>query len=117
MIIAEKRYRIEEVGHRGRNNREKEGMKSTENIYRRALEKFGVRAQIGMVFEEMSELQKELCKHMRGKNNIQEITEEIADVEIMIGQMKELFNIGQAVDEEKEWKIRRLKKLLDREDG
>ena len=51
MIIAEKRYRIEEVGHRGRNNREKEGMKSTENIYRRALEKFGVRAQIGMMLK------------------------------------------------------------------
>lgn len=87
-------------------------VKNAESIYKRAIEKFGVGAQIGMVFEEMSELQKELCKYMRGKKNIQEIAEEMADVEIMLGQMKVLFGVDQAVDEEKERKIRRLEKLL-----
>ena len=87
-------------------------MKSTESVYKRALEKFGVGAQIGMVFEEMSELQKELCKYMRGKKNIQEIAEEVADVEIMLGQMRELFDINQLVEEEKGRKIKRLEKLL-----
>ncbi len=87
-------------------------VKSTESVYKRALEKFGVGAQIGMVFEEMSELQKELCKYMRGKKNIQEIAEEVADVEIMLGQMRELFDINQLVEEEKGRKIKRLEKLL-----
>ena len=87
-------------------------MKNAESIYKRAIEKFGVGAQIGMVFEEMSELQKELCKYMRGKKNIQEIAEEMADVEIMLGQMKELFDINQLVEEEKERKLERLEKLL-----
>jgi hypothetical protein len=87
-------------------------VKNAESIYKRAIEKFGVGAQIGMVFEEMSELQKELCKYMRGKKNIQEIAEEMADVEIMLGQMKELFDINQLVEEEKERKLERLEKLL-----
>ncbi len=90
-------------------------MKNAESIYKRAIEKFGVGAQIGMVFEEMSELQKELCKYMRGKKNIQEIAEEMADVEIMLGQMKVLFGVDQAVDEEKERKLERLDGLLDGE--
>ena len=37
-------------------------------IYREALNKWGAEAQTLMVFEEMSELQKELCKHARGKD-------------------------------------------------
>ena len=36
-------------------------------IYREALNKWGAEAQTLMVFEEMSELQKELCKHARVK--------------------------------------------------
>lgn len=38
-------------------------------IYCEALNKWGAEAQTLMVFEEMSELQKELCKHARGKDN------------------------------------------------
>ena len=42
---------------------------------------------IHIFFEEMSELQKELCKHDRGKDNREAIAEEIADVQIMLEQM------------------------------
>ena len=40
-----------------------------EDIYNLALEKYGPTSQLFMVFEEMSELQKELCKAVRGKAN------------------------------------------------
>ena len=56
-------------------------------VLHEALEMFGAEAQTLMVFEEMSELQKELCKHARGKDNRLAIAEEIADVRIMLDQM------------------------------
>lgn len=55
-----------------------------QKIYRAALAAWGADAQTLMVFEEMSELQKELCKAARGKDNTEQIAEEIADVEIML---------------------------------
>ena len=56
-------------------------------IYCEALNKWGAEAQTLMVFEDMSELQKELCKRARGKDNREAIAEEIADVQIMLEQM------------------------------
>ena len=50
-------------------------------ICRAALAKWGPVKQTIMAFEEMSELQKELCKAARGKDNREAIAEEIADVE------------------------------------
>ena len=92
----------------------KEGL-NKEEIYRQALEKWGADLQIVMVFEEMSELQKELCKSLRGKENRIEIAEEIADVEIMLEQMKIYFSIEEAVEKYREYKIERLAKRLEEE--
>lgn len=61
---------------------EKDG-RDTQELYRRALAIWGPDAQTLMIFEEMSELQKELCKHARGKDNWGAIADEIADVLIM----------------------------------
>lgn len=83
------------------------------NIYRQAIETWGAEGQITMVFEEMAELQKELCKSLRGKENRIEIAEEMADVEIMLEQMKLLFSIENDVEEWKCCKIRRLAKRLE----
>ena len=41
-----------------------------QRIYRAALAAWGADAQTLMVFEEMAELQKELCKAARGKDNL-----------------------------------------------
>lgn len=49
--------------------------------------------QLIVAIEELSELQKELCKSLRGKTNKENITEEIADVLIMIKQLQIYFNI------------------------
>lgn len=65
-------------------------MESEGKVLSQAIQRYGVAAQVNMVFEEMSELQKELCKHLRGKDNLPEIAEEIADVEIMLAQMKSI---------------------------
>lgn len=85
-------------------------------ILEKALDTYGSQAQITMVFEEMSELQKELCKFLRGKDDgktIANIAEEIADVEIMLDQMKLLFDIGDDVADYREDKILRLKRRLE----
>lgn len=84
------------------------------NIYRQAIEKWGAEGQITMVFEEMAELQKELCKSLRGKENRIEIAEEMADVEIMLAQMKLLFNIEEGVKRHKKLKLKRLEERLRR---
>lgn len=79
-----------------------------QKIYRAALAAWGADAQTLMVFEEMSELQKELCKAARGKDNTEQIAEEIADVEIMLEQMKVLHRCAEAVAAYRESKLRRL---------
>lgn len=81
-------------------------------IFGKAIDTWSVEKQITMVFEEMSELQKELCKRLRGKDNMNAIAEEIADVEIMLDQMKIVFNIGSLVDVRRGEKVTRLAKRL-----
>ena len=65
----------------------------------------------------MSELQKELCKAARGKQNKAEIAEEIADVQIMLGQMILLHDCADEVEEQKARKLERLKgRLMEAEE-
>jgi len=59
-----------------------------------AVRKYGLAKQMIKCVEELSELQKELCKQALGQGNLEHITEEIADVEIMLEQMKIGLNIG-----------------------
>jgi len=61
-------------------------------IYQAALDTWGAESQTVVAFEEMSELQKELCKNLRGRDNCNEIAEEITDVQIMLEQMMLLHN-------------------------
>lgn len=55
-------------------------------IMLRAIIAWGEDSQMKMLLEEMSELQKEICKSWRGADNVDHIAEEIADVEIMLDQ-------------------------------
>ena len=82
-------------------------------VLQRALGTYGSVPQITMVFEEMSELQKELCKYLRGRGSFEHIAEEIADVEIMLEQMKMLFCCAEDVRNERRRKVERLKERLD----
>lgn len=77
------------------------------------MDTYGSMSQIVMVFEEMSELQKELCKYLRGKYALENISEEIADVEIMLEQMKMLFCCADDVRDVRRKKVERLKERLE----
>lgn len=81
-------------------------------IYKAAIEKWGPEAQTIMAFEEMAELQKELCKNARGKDNRGSIAEEIADVQIMLEQMITLHDCRAMVRHHKAAKIKRLQERL-----
>lgn len=78
------------------------------DILKAALDKWGAEAQTVMVFEVMSELQKELCKHARGADNVDDIAEGIADVQIMLEQMIILHDCEDLVDDYKVYKLERL---------
>lgn len=83
---------------------------------RGALDTYGADAQTLMLFEEMAELQKELCKHARGRDNREAIAEEIADVQIMLAQMTMLHDCAVLVDEYIAIKLDRLRKRLEAND-
>ena len=81
-------------------------------IYTKLLNLYGDK-QIIIAIEELSELQKELCKALRNNCNYDNIVEEIADVEIMLEQMKLYFNIlNKDLERMKEHKIERTKERL-----
>jgi len=80
-------------------------------IYQAALDTWGAESQTVVVFEEMSELQKALCKNYRGADNRDNIAEEIADVQIMLEQMILLHNCGPQVQK---WRKMKLDRLADR---
>jgi len=56
------------------------------NIHQQALTKFGEQKQKDMLIEEMSELTQALLKDRRGRES--NISEEIADVQIVLDQIK-----------------------------
>lgn len=86
---------------------------SEAEVLQRALDTYGSSMQIVVMMEEMSELQKELCKYLRGRGSLEHIAEETADVEIMLEQMKMLFCCTDDVRNERRRKVERLKERLD----
>lgn len=87
---------------------------SEAEVLQRALDTYGSAQQIAMVFEEMSELQKELCKYLRGKYSPASIAEEIADVENMTVQLRIIYDEDGMVDY---WKQAKMNRLAHRMDG
>lgn len=88
-------------------------LRKSEDLLHRALDTYGADAQITMVFEEMAELQKELCKFARGSADKAHIAEETADCLIMLEQMQLLFDIRDDVSRIAAAKLARLKERLD----
>jgi NTP pyrophosphatase (non-canonical NTP hydrolase) len=85
-------------------------MNETE-VLARAISTFGHLMQIIVAVEEMSELTKELCKAIRGKADMEHIAEEIADVEVMLEQMKLIYNVYPSVEK---WRARKVLRLAQR---
>lgn len=87
-------------------------MNNNNELYEYLYKKYGDKLQSIIQMEELSELSKEISKSVRGKHNKENMTEEMADVTIIIEQLKYRYDIS---DEEiniimKE-KIERTKKL------
>ena len=88
--------------------------KVSEDILKKAINTWGERAQLLMVLEEMSELQKEILKNInRGKDNVDQIIDETADVEIMLEQLKYIFGIHKQVEDRIPVKLAKVKARLE----
>ncbi len=87
-------------------------MKRTQ-LYSKAVSTYGISAQEDVLLEEMAELSKVILKGRRGQLSTQDLTDEIADVEIMLEQMKQHFGIGDEVKARKRFKKERLGKRLE----
>ena len=81
-------------------------------LYEKAVEKYGLQAQSLVAIEEMTELSKVILKGFRNEINKEELTDEIADVEIMLEQLKQFHEIGNKVRDRKRYKKIRLEKRL-----
>ena len=77
-------------------------------VYQAALRKWGADLQTMMAVEEMSELTKEICKIKRGKIDLDALADEIADVTIMLEQLREIYGLNDAVCDHMDAKILRL---------
>ena len=80
--------------------------------YLEAIHTFGEEYQEEVAVEEMAELTKEICKNWRGKDNRAAIAEEIADVTIMLEQLRIIFKADEVVDLHVDMKIRRAAEKL-----
>lgn len=78
------------------------------DTYSEAVKTYGRQSQFIMAMEEMAELTKELTKNLRGAKNVGAISEEMADVEIMLEQLKVIFANRSEVDRMRCCKLDRL---------
>ncbi len=86
----------------------------TSFVYDKAIENWGYDVQTTVAIEEMSELTKELCKVLRGDKRDKALLEELADVQIMLEQMIQLYDTENEVLEIRQKKLECLrKKLID----
>jgi NTP pyrophosphatase (non-canonical NTP hydrolase) len=79
----------------------------------KAIDTYGKDMQLNVAVEEFSELIKEICKNKRGRDNINNIIEEMADCYIMLEQLTIIFgikykDINDVIDE----KLARLENMI-----
>jgi hypothetical protein len=79
------------------------------------LSEFGELAQMIKVIEELSELQKVICKMLNNRDNLKDYTtqllDEVVDVEIMLDQIKLMFP-NEPYDDWRAYKIEKCLKLI-----
>ena len=72
------------------------------------MDKFGTAAQEWVLIGEVGELLTAMADHKRGRDTVDHIAEETADVEIMLAQLKIIHQCHDAV---KAWRRKKLKRL------
>lgn len=86
--------------------------KRVQDILQKNIDLNGPSMEVDVAIEEMSELTKELVKHRRGRKNLLNIAEEIADVEIMMEQLKMIFKCHGLVAEQLDAKVEHIREEL-----
>jgi len=90
------------------------------NVMQTALDRWGLNAQVGQTVEECAELIVALQKYVNRTfqpEMIENILDEIADVEMMLAQMRLVFGIGDdALRKRIEHKFERLNQYLSRDE-
>jgi NTP pyrophosphatase (non-canonical NTP hydrolase) len=82
------------------------------DIYIKAIDKFGVDHQMRKVVEELFELGVAIMHYQRS-SGIHNIIEEVADVQIMLEQMQLIFDIEKDVAQVKVIKLLKLQAMID----
>lgn len=80
-------------------------------IEQKAVKTYGKMSQLIVAIEELSELIKELTKCLRCEDNVDHISEEMADVYIMLDQLRIMFNNDYSIAA---WKLKKLRRLNER---
>ena len=99
------------------NKMKEENMKpeNTRTIHR-VINVFGAQNQKMQALEELMELQSALFENIhRETDNRENIVEEVADVEVMLAQIKEIFDIKQEeIEKVQDYKLRRLDHTIEK---
>lgn len=82
-------------------------------LYKKALEQWGIHPQVRMTFEECSELMDTLSKAYRKRATKEDVITELADVSIIVEQMALLFGYEE-YEEERERKLLKLQNKLEK---
>jgi NTP pyrophosphatase (non-canonical NTP hydrolase) len=80
-------------------------------IYDAAIAKFGTEAQTRKAVEELTELSLALQRALEGRGDLDNIREEIADVEIMVAQLRKVYDRLDSEISIDTWKLRKLDRL------
>jgi NTP pyrophosphatase (non-canonical NTP hydrolase) len=85
-----------------------------QEVYKKAQHQFGNTNQTIVAIEELSELAKELCKLIRYPHeaDIQCLAEEMADVTIMLEQIRQMYDINDEVCSWMDYKVARLQERV-----
>ena len=81
-------------------------------VYKAAIERYGTVEQMVVALEELSEAQKEICKHLRGQGCLEHLAEEVADATIVLEQVRLIHDINDQVCKKMDYKIERLRERL-----
>ena len=84
-------------------------------LLKQAVDTWGENLQLIIVLEETAELQKEVCKMIRGdwsSQRMDSLASEIADVSLMLEQLIFITSTASAVEKWKDIKLNRLAKRL-----
>lgn len=88
----------------------------SENLFDKCLAKWGLNSQILMLAEEAGELSVatlHLLRDKKRKEALNNFAEEIADVELMLQEIKYYLNISDLIKKYRKQKIERLEALLN----